>query len=208
VTPGKYNFSLRPGVTFGPYVFTLLDEDNEALDLAGYEAFWEIKDKANGTPCPVLPSFDPIILTSGSVGNFTADASTDFLTLTAHGLVAGIRVQFTTSGTLPAGLALLTDYYIINDPAFPLTANTFQVSAAPNDDKVDITTTGSGTHTVSITAGQILIDEITDETSHDWENYSGSHDLILEDPGGKRIGPFISGSFKIAAGITNPAEGS
>jgi hypothetical protein len=109
MTPGKYNFALRPGVTFGPYVFTLLDEDNDALDLSGYEAFWEVKNAPNGTPSPQLPDLTPIILTAGSVGNFTANASTDFLSLTSHGLVAGIRVRFTTSGTLPSGLELLTD---------------------------------------------------------------------------------------------------
>lgn len=52
-------------------------------------------------------------------------------------------VQFTTTGALPVGLALLTTYYVL-----PLTANTANVSLTPNGSPVATTGAGSGTHTI------------------------------------------------------------
>lgn len=200
MTPAKRDFTLRPGVTFGPHVFTALDALSAPVDLTGWSVWDEVKSKPGEA---VELDLTPEIVTSGSVGNFTANASTDVLTLTAHGLVVGMTVQFTTSGTLPAGLSLATNYYVISDG---LTANTFKVSLTPNGTTVDITTTGTGTHTVSLGLGQILIPEITDETSHDWLDFKGQHDLILENPAGQRLGAFIVGKFNITRGITNPDE--
>ncbi len=80
-----------------------------------------------------------------AIGTVTA-ATTDLISRTAHGLVAGDRVRFTTTTTLPAGLSLLTDYYVL---ASGLTANDFKVSTTNGGSAVDITSTGTGTHTVS-----------------------------------------------------------
>ncbi len=73
---------------------------------------------------------------------FTA-ATTDIFTATAHGLSEGDCLQFTTATTLPAGLSLTTNYYVIG----PITADTFKVSATPHGPTVNITDTGTGTHT-------------------------------------------------------------
>lgn len=51
----------------------------------------------------------------------TSTASSNVINWTAHGLAAGILVQF--SGTIPTGLAANTSYYVVNP-----TANTFQVA--------------------------------------------------------------------------------
>ena len=80
-----------------------------------------------------------------AIGAVTA-ATSDLITRTAHGLAIGDRVRFTTTTTLPAGLSLLTDYYVI---ASGLTANDFKVSTTNGGSAVDITDTGTGTHTVS-----------------------------------------------------------
>ena len=45
-------------------------------------------------------------------GTVTA-AVTDILTLVAHGYRENDILQFTTTTTLPAGLSLLTDYYVV-----------------------------------------------------------------------------------------------
>lgn len=79
---------------------------------------------------------------------FTA-AATNICTATAHGLLTGDGpVQLTTTDTLPAGLDLLTDYWIIK-----LTNDTFSFAAslalALAGTAVDITDTGTGTHTLS-----------------------------------------------------------
>lgn len=81
---------------------------------------------------------------------FTA-AATDICTATAHGLQTGDGpVQLTTTDTLPAGLALLTDYWIIR-----IDANTFYFASSRANalagTAVDITDTGTGTHTLSDT---------------------------------------------------------
>lgn len=73
---------------------------------------------------------------------FTANAGTDTCTSTAHGLNNDIPVVLTTSGTLPAGLSTGTTYWIVNKAA-----NTFQLSATRGGAAIDITSTGSGTHT-------------------------------------------------------------
>ena len=101
-------------------------------NVAGFGNIWE------------YPDFPTNIVTGGT---FTA-ATTDIITKTAHGYLTGDKVRFTTTTTLPAGLSLSTTYYVIK-----LTADTFKVattrSLAVAGTAVDITDTGTGTHTVT-----------------------------------------------------------
>jgi len=109
---------------------------------------------------------DPIILhdaVSLLTANFTA-ATTDIVTSNAHGLIEGDRVRLTTTTTLPAGLSLLTDSYV-----FAVTTNTFKLTLTPiirraSTDPmagltqyatIDITDTGTGTHTFTIASTSI-----------------------------------------------------
>ncbi len=73
---------------------------------------------------------------------FTVTAGTDRVNATAHGLNNDVPIVLTSSGTLPAGLALATTYWVINK-----TTNDFQVSLTRGGAAVDITGAGSGTHT-------------------------------------------------------------
>lgn len=73
---------------------------------------------------------------------FTA-AVTDIITATAHGLEDGDRIMFSSTGTLPAGLNYYTVYYVVQK-----TTNTFKVSTLPKGEAVNITDTGTGTHTI------------------------------------------------------------
>lgn len=79
---------------------------------------------------------------------FTA-ATTGIITAVAHGLKTGDPIILTTADTLPAGLALLTRYYVIR-----LSADTFKVSLdRPHDSvgaPVTITDTGTGAHTFTV----------------------------------------------------------
>lgn len=87
--------------------------------------------------------------------NFTA-AVTDILTIPAGGVMQyGQPVKFTTTGTLPAGLALNTVYYIYNPDNINFkVASTMALLNAGT--YVNITDTGTGTHTVTtITPGTI-----------------------------------------------------
>jgi hypothetical protein len=77
------------------------------------------------------------------------DTGTDYIAETSHGLLTGDRVQLTTTATLPAGLSLSTDYFVIkvDDDNIQL-ATSFANAIAGT--QVDITAaSGGGTHTLT-----------------------------------------------------------
>lgn len=91
--------------------------------------------------------------TLGLTDTFTADAGTDLCTWTStanipSNLLTGTRVRLTTSGTLPAGLATATDYYLIrmDDSTFELASSYANAIAGT---QINITDAGTGTHTVN-----------------------------------------------------------
>ncbi len=96
---------------------------------------------------------------------FTATAATDICTTaTAHGLTTGAKVTLTTTGTLPAGLATATTYYIIVISATTFKLSTSQANALAGT-AIDITDAGTGTHTVNVTttlAGTIKLQKSND----------------------------------------------
>jgi len=61
---------------------------------------------------------------------------------TNHNLDEGDVIRFTTTDTLPTGLALATDYYVVGTPA----TNTFFVSATESGTPIVYTDGGTGTH--------------------------------------------------------------
>lgn len=71
------------------------------------------------------------------------NTGTETITITSHGFVNGNKVRFISSGTLPGGLSANIDYFIINT-----TVNTFQISATLGGSAINLTSGGTGTHTV------------------------------------------------------------
>ena len=91
--------------------------------------------------------------TLGMTDTFTADDTTDICTWTSvtdvpSNVLTGTRVRLTTTTTLPAGLALATDYYVIklSDTTFKLATS---YANAALGTAINITSTGTGTHTVN-----------------------------------------------------------
>lgn len=91
--------------------------------------------------------------TLGQSDTFSADAGTDTCTWTStanypSNILTGTRVRLTTTTTLPAGLALATDYFVIRagDSTFKL-ATTYANAIAGT--QINITDAGTGTHTAS-----------------------------------------------------------
>lgn len=91
--------------------------------------------------------------TLGRSATFTADASTDVCTYTSttsvpSNILVGTRVRLTTTTTLPGGLSLATDYYVIkvSDTTFKLATSYANAIAGT---AINITDAGTGTHTVS-----------------------------------------------------------
>jgi hypothetical protein len=90
--------------------------------------------------------------TLGQSDTFTA-ATSDICTYTSTvnrpaNILTGTRVRVSTTTTLPAGLAAATDYYVIrlSDTTFSLATSYANAIAAT---AIDITSTGTGTHTVA-----------------------------------------------------------
>lgn len=75
---------------------------------------------------------------------FTA-ATSDVLTFSSYTPADGDEFALTSSGTLPAGLSLATRYFAINS-----SSNTCKLSLTRGGSAVDITGTGSGTHTATL----------------------------------------------------------
>lgn len=76
-------------------------------------------------------------------------ATSDILTHTGYDIPSFTRVQFTTTTTLPAGLSLATDYWTIRLSATTSNVATSLANAIAGTPVVDITDTGTGTHTIT-----------------------------------------------------------
>jgi len=91
--------------------------------------------------------------TLGYGDTFTADDTTDVITWTSttnrpSNILTGTRVRLTTTTTLPAGLSLATDYYVIKVSDTTCKLATSYANAVAGT-AINITSTGTGTHTMS-----------------------------------------------------------
>lgn len=93
---------------------------------------------------------------------FTADAGADTLSVgTDNDYANEDTVYLTTTGTLPAGLSTLTQYYVVN-----VAAATLQLSATNGGAAINITDAGSGTHTIYQAINGSSVGPITVESGH------------------------------------------
>ncbi len=83
-----------------------------------------------------------------NTNTFTANAGTDEITYT-NDWSPFSKVRFTTTTTLPAGLSLNTDYYLIRQTGTTAKVATSYINAVAGT-YVDITDAGTGTHTLTI----------------------------------------------------------
>ena len=74
-----------------------------------------------------------------------------FTTSTPHGFCTGLQVQLTTTGTLPTGLALVTNYYVIEATATTFYLASALVNAWYFNTKQTFSDNGTGTLTVTPT---------------------------------------------------------
>lgn len=79
-------------------------------------------------------------------------AAPGVVTWNAHGLAAGQRITFSTTGAVPTGLTTGVNYYVLAP-----TANTFNVAATPGGTAITTSGTQSGVHTA-----YLMVDEIDD----------------------------------------------
>jgi len=170
--PTTTTFTIDVNVTTGGTGGTLLQmkwSNNTALCLRDYlladfgvraNQTDEIDDAAAITAIDIS---DEEVLYPAAVNtfDFTVDAGTDIITQTvavtdpvtkAEAIHPNDGVEFTTSGTLPAGISLATRYWIFNVSGKEV-PNTFQIASTLDNARlgttINITDTGSGTHTLT-----------------------------------------------------------
>lgn len=113
---------------------------------------------------------------------------TDIITVTRD-FKTGEKVRFTTTGGLPAPLAAGTDYYVIRVSATEIKVCTSLVNALAGT-VIDITTQGTGTHTVALycvdvtcyqqtTISQYIVG--TSDGTEEWQEYDLKDIDVLED---------------------------
>jgi hypothetical protein len=118
-------------------------------------ARYEFLTSATVTPVTITPNTD-IIKTQASTDTSAktfidgdVNTGTENINITTHGYDEGQKIQLTTSGTLPAGLALATDYYVIKVDADNIKLATTRDLVVAGT-AVNITAAaGGGTHTVT-----------------------------------------------------------
>jgi hypothetical protein len=125
-------------------------------------------DPTNWLPEGIPDSGDIVALDGGEAEllygleqrtTFTADAASDVITLTSgrKTFQAGQKVRVRSTGTLPGGLSAGTDYYAIavGTAGGQSTENRLQLSTSLGGAPVNITTAGTGTHTITVALAEL-----------------------------------------------------
>lgn len=117
------------------------------------------------------PVSRPVAVTS------ITNASPAVVNYTAHPFVAGDKVVFSTTATLPTGLTVGTVYYVI---AAGLTANAFEVSATSGGAAINTSGAGSGTHSVTSTYSALSTDTQWEFTQFNNLVFATQKNIVLQ----------------------------
>lgn len=130
------------------------------------------------------------------------DAATDLITvpINVDRWLTGMKVQMTTTGTLPTGIVALTDYYVIRMSATTIKLASSLANALAGT-AVNITAAGSGTHTITNTLTVRNIGDKGGEEAHSMTGAeNGPHNHGVTDPGHSHSASFRLGTA--AGGLT------
>jgi len=170
----------------------------------------------------LIPNAATLGNSATSVGTFTADAGSDVLTCTGHGLAVNDVVHVTTSAAdLPLNLVINTPYYVRTVP----TADTLTLSATRGGSLFDIGDAGTGVHTLHNKVnlpdtrgrGLVAIDNLGGSAASRLTSASlnGSNGTLLGGAGGAEThtlvaseAPVLNVRIETATGGSNPAVGS
>lgn len=147
---------LRGALLFDPRTDTTLWSNNATLALSNYFTSTDYglgadySIEIHDADCvSAANSCDEAVSLASASSPFTADASTDVITLAsgARQLLTGVGVRVASSGTLPAGLSAGTTYFAIRAAeGYKLATSLANARAAT---AINITSAGSGTHTLT-----------------------------------------------------------
>lgn len=136
VTDSAIEITIEDGVSTATQVKAAFDGESAATDLASAT----ITGTA-GDPQDVVTATN---LENGEDDAVDIDANT--ITVQGHEYDTAVKGQLTTTGNLPTGLSLATDYYIIKVDANTIKLATSESNALAGT-AVDITALGDGVHT-------------------------------------------------------------
>ena len=88
-------------------------------------------------------------LTAKTFTNLDVNTGNNRITVTDHNFLPGTRIWLTASGSLPSPLTVLTDYYVLVVGASTISLCLTYADAIAETNPVDLTTTGSGTNTIT-----------------------------------------------------------
>lgn len=131
-----------------PVTGSTADQVKTAVD-ASVAASALISVAVSGTGSDVQAAAAATPLANGTASEVNVD--TDSLTIPAHGLTEGLKGQLTTTGTLPTGLSLATDYFVIVADANTIKLATTLANAQAGT-AVDITSQGASGSVNTFTA--------------------------------------------------------
>ena len=118
-------------------VFRMMDEHFIPINLTGADVTLRMP-RADSVGIMKRSSVKPTFLASD------INISEDTITIESHGLVKNDKIQLSNSGgSLPTGLLIDTDYYVI-----VVDEDTIQLSDSVDGSAINVTATGSGTNTV------------------------------------------------------------
>lgn len=125
------------GDTLVPLNALLRWANGDPVDLSLYtvKVFMELEDGTSELAATISG------VSAHPTQTFTANATTDLLTCNGHQVQDGDQVILSSSQALPAGLASATRYF-----ATQVSPNSFGLSTFPDGPLVNITDTGTGTH--------------------------------------------------------------
>lgn len=158
VVGNAITIQIEDGVSTATEVKTAYDLSAAAVALATVSI--------TGTPSNAQAAATIASLASGSATDI--NLTTNVFTEVAHGFVTGLKVQVTTSTTLPTGISAITDYFIVK-----VDADTFKLSdtlahALAGTNIIDVTAYGAGNQTftpVAIAGGSIELQKSNDGTN-------------------------------------------
>ena len=97
------------------------------------------------------------------------DTSTEVISIPSHGFSTGLKGQLTTTGGLPTGLSLATDYYVISVSSSTIKLASSLANASAGT-AINISTQGTGVHTFTPTAlssATLKLQGSVDDTNYD-----------------------------------------
>lgn len=136
------------GDTLFPMNTILLDGDGNPIDLSAYTVKFEMEQQDGDAELAATTTG----VTAHPTQTFTVDASEDTIKCRGHGVKENDQIIVASTTTLPTGLSASTPYF-----ARDVKPNTFKLSTYPQSNAIDISTTGSGTHTFYV-VGSVQMD--------------------------------------------------